>query len=165
MVVVKRSWRESFQGKGRKGGREYKREAEARERSEAPLTEEERPEQPTAPVAEDAPAADPAQQTLINLQELVCNLCEEEYAPEEFQRKADDPGDQAEDAPKDTGEVEDTAQQEQATGDPDELPDLVLDEPRIQPPQPPPAAAGAPTPGTPEKEKEKKGHKEAFREV
>ena len=48
----------------------------------------------------------------------------------------DDPGDQAEDAPKDTGEVEDTAQQEQVTGDPDELPDLVLDEPRIQPPQP-----------------------------
>ena len=75
--------------------------------------------------------------------------------------EADDPGDQVEDAPKDTGEVEDTAQQEQATGDPDELPDLVLDEPRIQPPQPPSAAAGAPTPGTPEKEKEKKGHKEA----
>ena len=75
--------------------------------------------------------------------------------------EADDPGDQAEDAPKDTGEVEDTAQQEQATGDPDELPDLVLDEPRIQPPQPPSEAAGAPTPGTPEKEKEKKGHKEA----
>ena len=36
-----------------------------------------------------------------------------------------------------------------------------MDEPRIQPPQPPSAAAGAPTPGTPEKEKEKKGHKEA----
>ena len=78
-----------------------------------------------------------------------------------FSEKDDDPGDQAEDAPKDTGEVEDTAQQEQVTGDPDELPDLVLDEPRIQLPQPPSAAAGAPTPGTPEKEKEKKGHKEA----
>ena len=70
-------------GKKQKGGREYKREAEARERSEAPPTEEERPEQPTAPVAEDAPAADPDQQVFINLQELVCNLCEEEYAPEE----------------------------------------------------------------------------------
>ena len=78
-----------------------------------------------------------------------------------FSEKDDDPGDQAEDAPKDTGEVEDTAQQEQVTGDPDELPDLVLDEPRIQLPQPPSAAAGAPTPGMPEKEKEKKGHKEA----
>ena len=216
-------------GKKQKGGREYKREAEARERSDAPPTEEERPEQPTAPVAEDAPAADPEERVFINLQELVCKWCEEEYAPEEVlinhyniqhpecvqyivcrycyeilqgypsylehvdehnadnckcllcnkvcrtlnklgkhmkkshpvSEKADDPGDQAEDAPKDTGEVEDTAQQEQATGDPDELPDLVLDEPRIQPPQPPPAAAGAPTPGTPEKEKEKKGHKEA----
>ena len=31
-----------------------------------------------------------------------------------------------------SGDVEDTAQQEQATSDPDELPDLVLDEPRIQ---------------------------------
>ena len=71
-----------------------------------------------------------------------------------FSEKDDDPGDQAEDAPKDTGEVEDTAQQEQMTGDPDELPDLVLDKPRIQPPQPPSAAAGAPTPGTPDKEKE-----------
>ena len=72
----------------------------------------------------------------------------------------DEPGDQAETAPKDTGKVEDTAQQEQVTGDPDELPDLVLDEPRIQPPQPPSAAAGAPTPGTPEKEKKMRGHKE-----
>ena len=44
----------------------------------------------------------------------------------QFSEEADDPGDQAEDAPKDTGEVEDTAQQEQATGDPDELPDLVF---------------------------------------
>ena len=82
-----------------------------------------------------------------------------------FSEKDDDPGDQAEDAAKDTGKVEDTAQQEQVTGDPDELPDLVLDEPRIQPPQPLSAAAGAPTPGTPEKEKEKKGHKGGFREV
>ena len=52
-----------------------------------------------------------------------------------FSGKDDDPGDQAEDAPKDTGKVEDTAQQEQVTGNPDELPDLVLDEPRIRPPQ------------------------------
>ena len=76
----------------------------------------------------------------------------------------DDPGDQAEDAPKDTGEVEDTKQQEQVTSDQSELPDLVVNEPRgqpPQPPQPPSAAAGAPTPGTPEREKEKKGHKEA----
>ena len=75
----------------------------------------------------------------------------------------DDPGDQAEDAPKDTGEVEDTEQQEQVTGHQSELPDLV-NEPRGQPPQPPQspsAAAGAPTPGMPEEEKEKKGHKEA----
>ena len=181
-------------GKKQKGGREYKREAKARERP----AEEERPEQPTAPVAEDAPAAD--QQIMIDLQELVCKLCEEEYAPEEvlinhyniqhpecvqnivcrycyeilqgypsylehvdehnadnckcsFCKKVcktlgrlgkhvikshpdidDEPGDQAEGAPKDTGKVEDTAQQEQVTGDPDELPDLVLDEPRIQPP-------------------------------
>ena len=75
--------------------------------------------------------------------------------------KDDDPGDQAEDAPKDTGEVDNTTQQEQVTGDPDELPDLVVDQPHSQPPQPPSAAAGAPTPGTPEEEKEKKGHKEA----
>ena len=214
-------------GKKQKGGREYKREAEAREHSDAPPAEEERPEQPIAPVAKDAPAAD--EEIIIDLQESVCNLCEEEYAPEEvlinhytmqhpewvqnivcrycyeilqgypnylehvdkhnadnckcllckkvcrtlsklgkhmkkshpFSEKDDDPGDQAEDAPKDTGEVEDTAQQEQVTGDPDELPDLVLDKPRIQPPQPPSAAAGVPTPGMPEKEKEKKGHKEA----
>ena len=45
-------------GKKQKGGREYKREAEARERSDAPPTEEERPEQPIAPVTKDAPAAD-----------------------------------------------------------------------------------------------------------
>ena len=214
-------------GKKQKGGREYKREAKAREHPDAPPAEEERPEQPTAPVAEDAPAAD--QQIMIDLQELVCKLCEEEYAPEEvlinhyniqhpecvqnivcrycyeilqgypsylehvdehnadnckcsfckkvcktlgrlgkhvikshpFSEMDDEPGDQAETAPKDTGKVEDTAQQEQVTGDPDELPDLVLDEPRIQPPQPPSAAAGAPTPGTPEKEKKMRGHKEA----
>ena len=76
----------------------------------------------------------------------------------------DNPGDQVEDAPKDTGEVEDTKQQEQVTGDQSELPDLVVNEPRgqpPQPPQPPSAAAGAHTPGTPEREKEKKGHKEA----
>ena len=180
-------------GKKQKGGREYKREAEARERSDAPPAEEERPEQPIAPVAKDAPAADPDEEIFIDLQELVCKLCEEEYAPEEvlinhytmqhpewvqhiicrycyeiiqgypnylehldehnadnckclmckkvcrtlsklgkhmkkshpFSEKDDDPGDQAEDAPKDTGEVEDTTQQEQVTGDPDELPDLV----------------------------------------
>ena len=217
-------------GKKQKGGREYKREAEARERSDVPPTtrEEERPEQPIAPVAQDAPAADP-EEVVIDLEELVCKLCEEEYAPEEVlinhytmqhpqwvqhilcrychevvqgysnylehvdehvadgctclmckkvcrmlnklgkhmkkshpvSEEADDPGDQVEQTPKDTGEVDDTTQQEQVTGDPDELPDLVLDEPRIQPPQPPSAAAGAPTPGTPEEEKEKKGHKEA----
>ena len=72
-------------GKKQKGGREYKREAEARERSDVPPTtgEEERPEQPTAPVTKDAPAADPDEQIFIDLQELVCKLCEEEYAPEE----------------------------------------------------------------------------------
>ena len=218
-------------GKKQKGGREYKREAEARERSDVPPTtgEEERPEQPIAPVAKDAPAADPDEEVVIDLEELVCKLCEEAYAPEEVlinhytmqhpewvqhimcrycyeiiqgypnylehldehnaddckclmcekvcrtlsklgkhmkkshpvSEEADDPGDQVEETPKDTGEVDDTTQQEQVTGDPDELPDLVLDEPRIQPPQPPSAAAGAPTPGTPEEEKEKKGHKEA----
>ena len=42
-------------GKKQKGGREYKREAEARERSDAPPAEEERPEQPIAPVAKDRP--------------------------------------------------------------------------------------------------------------
>ena len=216
-------------GKKQKGGREYKREAEACERSDAPPAEEERPEQPTAPVAEDALAADPDQDIFINLEELVCRLCEEAHAPEEVlinhynvqhpewalhitcrycseiiqgyqnylehldehnadsckcfickkvcrtlnklekhmkkfhpeSEEADDPGDQAEETPKDTGEVDDTTQQEQVTGDPDELPDLALDEPRDQPPQPPPAATGAPTPGTPQKEKEKKGHKKA----
>ena len=49
--------------------------------------------------------------------------------------KDDDLGDQAEDAPKDTGEVEDTEQQEQVTGNQSELPDLVVDEPRGQPPK------------------------------
>ncbi|MCG8623459.1 MAG: hypothetical protein MJE68_15885, partial [Proteobacteria bacterium] len=213
-------------GKKQKGGREYKREAEARERSDAPPTEEERPEQPIAPVAKDAPAADPAFEIIIDLDEMVCKICDEGYAPEEVlidhystehprwaqhiscrycheivkgyakyldhvdEHVADDctcsmcdkvcrrlgnlakhmkkshpvsdeddgPGEQA---PKDTGEVEDTAQQEQVTGDPGELPDLVVSEPHIQPPQPPSAAAGAPTPGTPEEEKERKGHKEA----
>ena len=77
--------------------------------------------------------------------------------------EADDPGDQVEETPKDTGEVDDTTQQKQVTGDPDELPDLVLDEPRIQPPQPPSTAAGAPTPGTPEEEKEKKGDDPDYR--
>ena len=219
-------------GKKQKGGREYKREAETRERSDAPPAEEERPEQPIAPVAKDALAADPDEEIFIDLQELVCKLCEEEYAPEEVlinhytmqhpqwvqhilcrychevvqgysnylehvdehvadgctclmckkvcrtlsklgkhmkkshpvSEEDDDPGDQVEDAPKDTGEVEDTEQQEQVTGDQSELPDLVVNEPRgqpPQPPQPPSAAAGAPTPGTPEEEKEKKGHKEA----
>ena len=173
-------------GKKQKGSREYKREAEARERSDAPPTEEERPEQPTAPVAEDAPATDPDKQIFIDLQELVCKLCEEKYAPEEVlinhynmqhpecvqnivcrycyevlqgypsylehvdehnadnckcllcnkvcrtlnklgkhmkkshpvSEEADDPGDQAEDAPKDTGEVEDTPQQQQPTPQP-----------------------------------------------
>ncbi|MCG8621015.1 MAG: hypothetical protein MJE68_03290, partial [Proteobacteria bacterium] len=222
LTVLKRV----ISGKKQKGGRQYKREAEARERSDAPPTEEERPEQPTAPVAKDAPAADPAFEIIIELDEMVCKICDEGYAPEEVlinhystehpqwaqhiscrycheiikgyanyldhvdehvadgctcsmcdkvcrrlgnlakhMKKShpvsdedDDPGDQA---PKDTGEVEDTAQQEQATGDPGELPDLVVNEPRIQPPQPPSAAAGAPTPGMPEEEKEKKGHKEA----
>ena len=79
--------------------------------------------------------------------------------------EADDPGDQAEDAPKDTGEVEDTAQQKQATGDPDELPDLVLDEPRIQPPQPPSAAAGAPHSRNARKGKGKERSQGGFREV
>ena len=191
--------------------------------------EEEQPEQPTAPVAEDAPAADPDEEITIDLQELVCKLCEEEYTPEEvlinhyttqhpqwvqhimcrycyelvqgysnylehvdehvadsctcflcekvcrtlkrlgkhvakshpLSGKDDDPGDKAEDAPKDTGEVEDTQQQEQVTGDQSVPPDPVVNEPPPQPHQPPSAAAGAPTPGTPEKEKEKKGHKEA----
>ena len=208
-------------GKKQKGGREYKREAEARERSDAPPAEEERPEQLAAPVAKDAPAADPDEEIVIDLQELVCKLCEEEYAPEEvlinhytmqhpqwvqnilcrycyeliqgysnylehvdehvadsctcllctkvsrtlkklgkhmekshpISGKDDNPGDQAEAAPKDTGEVEDTKQQEQATGD--------QSEPPPQTPQPPSAAAGAPTPGTPEEEKEKKGQQEA----
>ena len=218
-------------GKKQKGGREYKREAEARERSDVPPTtgEEERPEQPITPVAKDTPAADPDEEVVIDLEELVCKLCEEAYAPEEVlinhytmqhpewvqhimyrycyeiiqgypnylehldehnadsctclmckkvcrtssklgkhmkkshpvSEEDDDPGDQVEDAPKDTDEVDDTTQQEQVTGDPDELPDLVLDEPCIQPPQPPSAAAGAPTPGMPEEEKGKKGHKEA----
>ena len=219
-------------GKKQKGGREYKREAEAHKRSDAPPAEEERPEQPIAPVAKDAPAADPDKEIFIDLQELVCKLCEEEYTPEEVlinhytmqhpqwvqhilcrychevvqgysnylehvdkhvadgcmclmckkvcrtlsklgkhmkkshpvSEEDDNPGDQAEDAPKDTGEVEDTEQQEQVTGDQSELPDLVVNEPRGQPPQlpqPPSAAAGAPTPGTPDKEKERKGHKEA----
>ena len=217
-------------GKKQKGGREYKREAEARERSDAPPTtgEEERPEQPIAPVAQDAPAADP-EEVVIDLEELVCRLCEEAYAPEEVlinhytmqhpewvqhimcrycyevvqgyqnylehldehnaddctclmckkvcrtldklgkhmkkahsvSEEADDPGGQVEETPKDTGEVDDTTQQEQVAGDDSELPDLVVDQPRSQPPQPPSAAAGAPTPGTPEVEKEKKGHKEA----
>ena len=217
-------------GKKQKGGREYKREAEARERSDAPPTtgEEERPEQPIAPVAQDAPAADP-EEVVIDLEELVCRLCEEAYAPEEVlinhytmqhpewvqhimcrycyevvqgyqnylehldehnaddctclmckkvcrtldklgkhmkkahsvSEEADDPGGQVEETPKDTGEVDDTTQQEQVAGDDSELPDLVVDQPRSQPPQPPSAAAGAPTPGTPEEEKEKKGHKEA----
>ena len=206
-------------GKKQKGGREYKREAEARGHADAPPAEEERPEQPAAPAAEDAPAADPDEEIVIDLQELVCKLCEEEYTPEEVlindytmqhpQRvqnilcrycyeliqgysnylehvnehvagscmcllctkvcrtlkklrkhmekshpiagKDDNPGDQAEAAPKDTGE--DTTQQEQVTGD--------QSEPPPQTPQPPPAATGAPTPGTPEEEKEKKGQREA----
>ena len=208
-------------GKKQKGGREYKQEAEVHERSDAPPTEEERPEQPAAPAAEDAPAADPDEEVVIDLQELVCKLCMEEYAPEEvlinhytmqhpqwvqhimcrycyelvqgysnylehvdehvadsctcllcakvcrtlkklgkhvekshpISGKGDNPGDQAEAAPKDTGEVEDTVQQEQATGD--------QSEPPPQTPQPPSTAAGAPTPGMPEEEKEKKGQQEA----
>ena len=217
-------------GKKQKGGREYKREAEARERSDAPPTtgEEERPEQPIAPVAQDAPAADP-EEVVIDLEELVCRLYEEAYTPEEVlinhytmqhpewvqhimcrycyevvqgyqnylehldehnaddctclmckkvcrtldklgkhmkkahsvSEEADDPGGQVQETPKDTGEVDDTTQQEQVAGDDSELPDPVVDQPRSQPPQPPSAAAGAPTPGTPEVEKEKKGHKEA----
>ena len=217
-------------GKKQKGGREYKQEAEAREHSDAPPTtgEEEQPEQPIAPVAQDAPAADP-EEVVIDLEELVCRLCEEAYAPEEVlinhytmqhpewvqhimcrycyevvqgyqnylehldehnaddctclmckkvcrtldklgkhmkkahsvSEEADDPGGQVQETPKDTGEVDDTTQQEQVAGDDSELPDLVVDQPHSQPPQPPSAAAGAPTPGTPEVEKEKKGHKEA----
>ena len=75
--------------------------------------------------------------------------------------KDDDPGDQAEATPKDTGEVEDTEQQEQVTADQSVLPDPVVNEPPPQMPQPPSAAAGAPTPGMPEEEKEKKGQQEA----
>ena len=206
-------------GKKQKGGREYKQEAEARGRADAPPTEEGQPEQPAAPAAEDALAADSDEEIVIDLQELVCKLCEEEYTQEEIlinhytmqhpQRlqnilcrycyeliqgysnylehvdehvagsctcflcakvcrtlkrlgkhmekthpiagKDDDPGDQAEAALKDTGE--DTVQQEQVTGD--------QNEPLPQTPQPPPAATGAPTPGTPEEEKEKKGQREA----
>ena len=223
-------------GKKQKGGREYKREAEARERSDAPPAEEERPEQPIAPVAKDAPAADPDEEILIDLQELVCKLCEEEYTPEEVlinhytmqhpqwvqhilcrychevvqgysnylehvdehvadgctclmckkvcrtlsklgkhmkkshpvSEEDDDPGDQAEDAPKDTGEVEDTEQQEQVTGDQSELPDLVVNEPRgqpPQPPQPPSAAAGAPHSRNAREREGKERSQRGFREV
>ena len=82
-----------------------------------------------------------------------------------FSEKDDNPGDQVEDAPKDTGEVEDTAQQEQVTGDPDELPDLVLDEPRIQPPQPPVSSSRCPHSRNARKGKGKERSQGGFREV
>ena len=198
--------------------------------SDVPPTtgEEERPEQPTAPVTKDTPAANP-EEVVIDLEELVCRLCEEAYAPEEvlinhytmqhpewvqhimcrycyeivqgysnylehvdehvadgctclmckkvcrtldklgkhmkkahsLSEEADDPGGQVEETPKDTGEVDDTTQQEQVTGDPDELPDLVLDEHafsrlnRRQQQQVPPLQERQ------KRKRKRKGHKEA----
>ena len=65
-------------GKKQKGGREYKREARKRAEAETEAEPEpvERPEQPTAQVAE-------VGDVIIHLDNLVCQVCKEAHAPEE----------------------------------------------------------------------------------